>query len=103
MTKILLSIMLSFSMISSAFAIKDEVPQPVGLPMMCASKEYINIFLKDVGEEIQLVAKAFTSENIDTVILFSFNPGRKVWTLYVDIPNGKRCVAAMGEEGFVFK
>jgi hypothetical protein len=99
MTKILLSIILSFSMISSAFA----SPQYVGLPMACLSKDDIYLFLENAGEEIELVASASTTEGTDIVLLFSFNPGRKVWTLYVDIPNGKRCIAAMGEEGFIFK
>jgi hypothetical protein len=103
MTKILLSFVLSFFMMSGALANKGESPQHLGLPMLCYSKDYVNLFLKEVGEEIQLVAKAYTIENIGTVLLFSFNSERKVWTLFLDAPNGKRCMVALGEEGFVFK
>jgi hypothetical protein len=103
MIKILLSFVLSFFVISSAFANRGEVPQQIGLPVLCYSKDYVNLLLKEIGEEIQLVAKAYTVENLRTIISFSFNPDRKVWTLFLDTPNGQRCIAALGEEGFIFK
>jgi hypothetical protein len=99
MNKIFISALFGLTVATNVYAEKFIVT----MPMICETKKQMSQFTEDIGEKIQLTAKAYNVNDIKVTLLFSFDSKKQNWTMYFDIPTGERCVAAIGEEGFNFK